>query len=276
MFDMGLQNVSEASWLSNTAQSIPTESDYFLLVRFVLWTISNKPEQTFLNRCNAITNQSSAIKSCAFTNFDCKPQDFSGLAVNENIEHTLLQRVAAGDEDAFKTLYHSYRDKLYFFILRISSSTTFAEDAVQDVFLKIWQKRTELPAITSFNAYLYRMAHNHVVSGLRKMARETEILTEIRHEMQDAGHKVDDTLLFRQVQEKLQEIIKSLPRQQRLVYTMTREEGRRQDEIASELNISTSTVKNHMTEALKTIRREMARFYPLSFVAIMVLLDIRK
>lgn len=187
-----------------------------------------------------------------------------------------MQRVASGDEDAFKNLYHSYRDKLYFFILRISSSAVMAEDAVQDVFLKIWQKRTELPAITSFNAYLYRMAHNHVVSGLRKMARETEVLTEIRHEMEDAGREVDDTLLFRQVQEKLQEIIKNLPRQQQLVYTMAREEGRRQDEIASMLNISSSTVKNHMTEALKTIRREMARFYPYSVAAIMVLLDIRK
>jgi RNA polymerase sigma-70 factor (family 1) len=198
------------------------------------------------------------------------------LAVNENMEQDLLHLVAAGDEGAFKDLYHSYRDKLFFFILRITSSEAMAEDAVQDVFLKVWQKRLDLPSINSFSAYLYRMAHNHVISGLRRMARETEVLSEIRQEMQDEGREVDEALLFRQVQEKLQEIVKGLPRQQRLVYTMSREEGRRQEEIASSLNISPSTVKNHMTEALKTIRREMARFYPYSFVAIMVLLDFRK
>lgn len=177
-------------------------------------------------------------------------------------EKALLLQVAAGDETAFGTLFHAWRDKLYFFLLRITSSPETAEDVLQDVFVKLWVNRQSLVSIDHFSAYLYRMTQNHAINGMRRMSLETLVLCDLRREAITDGQPADEALLFKQMQEKLKEVINSLPPQQRLVYTLSREKGLKQDEIARQLNISISTVKNHMTQALRTIREHLGSQYP--------------
>jgi RNA polymerase sigma-19 factor, ECF subfamily len=176
-------------------------------------------------------------------------------------ERELLSRIAAGDEAAFGELFHHWRDKLYFFILRITDSPEMAEDVFQDVFVKLWINRNALITIQHFDAYLYTMTHHHAISGMRRMARETLILAELRKSETVSGPAVDETVFQRELTGKLQAILRKLPTQQRLVYTMTRDQGLKQEEIAKRLKISASTVKNHMTRALHTIREELRQHY---------------
>jgi RNA polymerase sigma-70 factor (ECF subfamily) len=191
-----------------------------------------------------------AIMTTALTNDHCY------------IEKELLRKVAAGDELAFGQLFHTWRNKLYFFILRIIDSPSLTEDLVQDIFVKIWVNRETLSTIANIGAYLYTIARNEAITGMRRKARETIILAELRMVTTAAGLPVDEALLHKQVQEKLQSIINQLPPQQKLVYTLTREQGLRQEEVASQLHISVSTVQNHMTQALRTIRCQLRLFYP--------------
>jgi RNA polymerase sigma-70 factor (family 1) len=179
-----------------------------------------------------------------------------------DFENVLLQQIAAGDEIAFGNLFHAWRDKLYFYILRITNSSETAEDVLQDVFCKLWIKRDDLSEVNNFGAYLFRMAHNHAISGMRRMAQETIILSELRREALSSGLPIDETLLCKQVQEKLKQIVDQLPRQQRLVYTLSREQGLKQEEIALQLDITVSTVQNHMTQALRNIRKQLSHFFP--------------
>lgn len=176
-------------------------------------------------------------------------------------EEDILRRVTSGDEAAFTRLFHAYRDKLYYFVLKITGSDGAAEDVLQDVFVKLWVNREKLGRIEQFTPYLYRMAQNQAYSGMRRMALETLILSELGREAQSTGQPVDEVLLKKQVLEKLQQIILALPRQQRLVYTLSREEGLRQEEIARRLDISVSTVQNHMTQALRTIRHQLLPYH---------------
>lgn len=169
----------------------------------------------------------------------------------------LLQQIAGGDEAAFGTLFHVWRDKLYFFLLKITSSPETAEDLLQDVFVKLWINRESLASIDNFSAYLYRVSQNHAINGLRRMSMETLILSDLRREAVEGGQPADEPLLFKQMQEKLKQVIHNLPTQQRLVYTLAREQGLKQDEIARQLDISLSTVQNHMTQALRSIRHEL-------------------
>ncbi|MBV8252060.1 MAG: RNA polymerase sigma-70 factor [Chitinophaga sp.] len=171
----------------------------------------------------------------------------------------LLMQVAAGNEIAFANLFHDWRNKLYTYILRITDSPETAEDVVQEVFLKIWLRRTELNEIDNFSAYLYKMAHNHAISGIRRMAQETFILAELYQEALP-GLPADEAMLKKQIQEKLKMVVSRLPLQQRLVYTLSRDEGMKQEDIARQLNITISTVQNHMTQALRNIRRELTIF----------------
>lgn len=177
-------------------------------------------------------------------------------------EKALLQQVAEGNELAFGSLFDLWRNKLYFYILRITNSAETTEDVIQDVFLKIWLNRTGLHEVENFGAYLYSMARNWVITCMRRMAQETMILAELRHNAVTSGRPIDEALFHKQMQEKLNEIIANLPQQQRLVYTLSREQGLAQQEIARQLNITISTVQNHMNYALRNIRNQFRQYYP--------------
>ncbi len=181
-----------------------------------------------------------------------------------NREKILLRQLATGNERAFEKLFHIWKDKLYFFILRIVNTPENAEDIVQEIFTKLWQDRDKLIQIEHFSAYLFQMAKNQAISGMRRMAHETLILSELKKNATVAGLPVDETFLQKQLQEKLQEIVNNLPSRQNEVYTLSREQGLKQDEIARRLGISISTVQNHMTEALRTIRRQLQDYFPIA------------
>lgn len=67
-------------------------------------------------------------------------------------DQKLLKQIANGDEEAFAELFHAWRDKLYFFILRIVNDSESAEDIVQDIFVKLWQNRSTLTHIEHFSS----------------------------------------------------------------------------------------------------------------------------
>jgi RNA polymerase sigma-70 factor (ECF subfamily) len=185
-------------------------------------------------------------------------------------EKELLSQVACGDEKAFEKLFNTWRDKLYFYILRITDSPENAEDVVQEVFVKLWLMRESLHNVDHFSSYLYRMAHNNAISGIRRMARETILFSELQSMTGPANLSADDALQQKQLHEKLKKIVNSLPQQQRLVYTLGREQGLKQDDIAIKLGISLSTVQNHMTQALRTIRKELSGSYSKIIIYIII------
>jgi RNA polymerase sigma-70 factor (ECF subfamily) len=185
-------------------------------------------------------------------------------------ERKLLTAIAAGDETAFGEIFHAWRDKLYYYLLRITQSAETAEDQVQDIFIKIWVHRHKLAAVDDFGAWLFTVARNHALSGMRRMALETVMIGEMRREAVAAGRPVDEALLFKQIREKLKSIVDALPAQQKLVYQLGREQGIKHEEIARQLNISMSTVRNHMALALQTIRAKLLEYYPAASVGLVL------
>lgn len=183
------------------------------------------------------------------------------IVYREN-ETALLIKVAEGDKSAFTELFHAYRDKLFSFIYRMTASVEASEDVVQDVFLKIWIGRETLREVDNFNAYLFRIARNHAINGLKRMAHETLIISGLRSEQ--AGTGTEEQLDQKAIQELIKRAVDSLPEQQKKVYTLGRENGLSQQEIAAALNISVSTVKSHMNQALKTIRQSLRAAFPVT------------
>jgi len=179
-------------------------------------------------------------------------------------ERILLQEVANGNQSAFSTLFHAWRDKLYFFLLKINSSEEACEDIIQEIFIKLWVQHESLANIDNFSAYLYRMTHNYAISAMRRMALETIILTDLKRNASAEGRPSDEVLFHKQLQEKLHEAIDHLPPQQKIVYTMSRVQGIKQEEIARQLQLSESTVKNHLTQAIKSVRSQLQDQYPIT------------
>ncbi len=183
-------------------------------------------------------------------------------------ERYLLNQVAQGDQEAFKQLYNTFKDKLYSFIFVLSGSKETAEDVVQDVFLKIWVQRERLMEIENFNAYVFRMSQNHVLNLLKRAAKGKSILIKMKGEDPSVLTNPDRQLVYNDTKKALEKVVAELPSRQKDIFVLKREMGLRHEEIADLLQISSSTVKNHLTQALKTIQKKMSHYYIITLLAV--------
>ena len=183
------------------------------------------------------TRQNIAVKTLPLTN-----------------ENDLLARVAEGDERAFGIVFHHYRSKIYSYAFHLSGDTAQADELVQEVFLKVWLNRDKLPHVLRFENYLFTIARNQVFDMLKTIARESEFRRQIAGFLDAGANPVEDQLLNRENELRLRQALDQLPPRQRLIFTLSRSQGMKHEEIADHLNISRHTVKTHLVQALKTLR----------------------
>ena len=171
-----------------------------------------------------------------------------------NEEVLLLEELRQGSTAAYITLYNRYSPSLYTYILHFLNVTEFAEDALQEVFIKIWEIRERIDPRLSFSGYLYRITRNHVFKSLKKItadkALRLQVMQQLYLETEDAGAR----LLWKQYEALLHEAIRQLPPQRQKVFRLCREESKSYEEVALELGISRNTVKEHMVLAMKSIK----------------------
>jgi RNA polymerase sigma-70 factor (family 1) len=174
-------------------------------------------------------------------------------------ETLLLQQVATGNEAAFRQLFDLYWDNIYSVALVFIKSPHLAEEIVQDVFVKLWEKRKYLPSIKQFDNYIFIVTRNHVFNVLRSKISEITFTTELEEYFLAAAENADQTLLAKESQQLIDAAVAQLPEQQRRVFSLTRKEGMSQEKIAEALGISKLTVKKHMNLALQSIRAYLGR-----------------
>lgn len=170
-------------------------------------------------------------------------------------EHELLQQISEGHEPSFRLFFDHYRESIFDFLAPMTKSKEVAEELVMDIFLKLWLGREWICEIRNMEAFLQKVAYNKAIDFLRLTARNKKLKMMIAKEMEDAlDHSLEAQLAERDYRSIIQEAVRRLSPQRRLVYTLSREKGLSHDEIARELNLSIHTVSNHSKEALKFIR----------------------
>jgi RNA polymerase sigma-70 factor (ECF subfamily) len=170
-------------------------------------------------------------------------------------EQELLRLTAQGDEKAFGHLFEQYTDTLYGVALHYTKIPELAEEIVQDVFTKIWMKRSSLPTIDRFNDYLFIVTRNHILNTIQKNSREQKYREQLtRHFLESAASTPEQELVFKEAGELIARAATGLPPQQQLVYELRRNQGLSLDEIADRMQISRNTVRNHLNRALQQIR----------------------
>jgi len=167
----------------------------------------------------------------------------------------LIQLASIGDENAFTQLFVLYKDRLYSFSLHLTESPEHAQDLVQDVFLKLWKDRSQLGRVENFGGYIFKLVHNQAINAFKRKANEIQILSKIQKQYDNYGTDPVDNMECKDVENSVNYILKKLPPQQRLIFKLSREYGLKHEEIACQLKISPSTVKNHLILALHTIRQ---------------------
>jgi len=166
--------------------------------------------------------------------------------------------VAAGKEQAFRELYEQYRNQVFYFGCKFLKSPTEAEDVLQEVFSKIWINRKGLPDINDFSKYLNTLTLNHIYSLLRRKACRESFLSKSIFATQPAMEAAFETVDLRSLEGLIQQAVVQLPPQQQKVFELSRMQGLKHEEIAQQLNISHETVKKHIMEALRNVRRYLA------------------
>jgi RNA polymerase sigma-70 factor (ECF subfamily) len=169
--------------------------------------------------------------------------------VHSNSE--LLRQLKNGDMLAFDTIYAKYSKRLYGFVLRYIKFEPDAEGIVQEVFIKIWKARSKIDVYSSFEAFLFTIAYNTTMSLLRKRLNEKKYLEQLESlQIPYPTNEIMNEIQFNELNERVQFLLTKLTPRQKEVFQLSREDGLTHEEIAKKLNISISTVKNHMVSAL--------------------------
>jgi len=172
-------------------------------------------------------------------------------------EKEILKRISQGDEKAFSELVTPLFDRLYGFALSVTKSAVHAEEIVQDTCLKVWQHRNELTEIENITAWIFTIIRNLSYNYLRRQVKNDALVRRLDEYLALPSASAEENLLYKEALQKVQQAVDGLPLQQAQVFTLSRLQGLSLDEVAARMQLSKSTVKNHLTLALKTVRTYM-------------------
>lgn len=168
-------------------------------------------------------------------------------------EQHVLHRLKVGDIDAFNATYWQYHGAIYRNILRFTKNEDTAADLLQDVFVKLWEKRDTLQPGKSISGLLfvisYHLTVNHSKKALRELLAKSEL--SLHQSVVDSSEEASD---LESQHELLERAIAGLTEQKQLVFTRCKLEGKSYGEVARELGISKHTVKEHLSIAMKTVK----------------------
>lgn len=172
-------------------------------------------------------------------------------------EKELLLRVSQGDEQAFRQLVIRYSEKVFFHAFNFVKTWQSAEEIVQDIFLRIWQKRNKLADVDNWNNYLFVVSKHVLLNSLQKKNAQYKTIG------------IDDALPWwnnpaGQYENKelgllLQSAIDHLPGQKRIVFKMIHQDGLSQEEVSRQLGIATRTVRWNLVSAMNGIKDYLYR-----------------
>ena len=162
-----------------------------------------------------------------------------------------LARVREGDERAFETLFRAFAPGLVAFVARYVDSRSVAEELVQDLFLRLWQKRAELTVDQAVTGYLYAAARNRAINHLEHERVAGRFANAVVGRIDEASASGETELLGML---DLQDAVERLPARCRLIFTLSRQHDMTYAQIAQSLGISVKTVEAQMGRALKALR----------------------
>jgi RNA polymerase sigma-70 factor (ECF subfamily) len=169
-------------------------------------------------------------------------------------EKELFIRMSAGDEVAFTQIFYHYTQRIFHYILNKTKSPETAEEIVQDVFIKIWEKREQLGDVTNYESYLFTMAANKTLDWFRKMAHEQKLKKHVWDTISDLSNITIEELDLKHSQDMINKAVDKLSPQRKKIFLMNKTEGLTRQEIAQQLNISVSTVNNQLNEAVRQVK----------------------
>lgn len=179
------------------------------------------------------------------------------------------QPVSVLDEQAFEASFKTHFNALHAYATAIVKDADSAEEVVQTVFLKLWEKRFELQITVSLKSYLYKAVYHHSLNYLKHQKvrqRHMENSLQEHQVYQSSGSYGETPGQEAELMRRIQAVLDALPERCRHVFHLSRFEELKYHEIAERLDISIKTVEAHMGKALKSLRMGLSEFLPIIFL----------
>lgn len=177
----------------------------------------------------------------------------------KHIDYLTVKNLKRGDVKAFDELFNKYSQRLYNFALKYLKSEEEAEDIIQEVFLYIWDKHEGLKPDSSFNGYLFTIAHNIIKKHFNAKSKDNAFKDDLVYEALKQDNNLDRIIDYKLLLDKVESIIDALPDRRRKIFLKRKYEGLSIKQIAEELNISPNTVENQLATAQKQILNELQK-----------------
>jgi RNA polymerase sigma-70 factor (family 1) len=172
-------------------------------------------------------------------------------------EKELLKNLSNGSTLAFEKLYLKYSARIYGNIIKLVKATDVADDILQDVFVKIWEKRASIDPEKSFKTYLFVCSRHMVIDFFRKVSLEQLAENFLSENGSELYSHVEEDTVFRETGKALDKIIDQLPEKRKMIYKLCKVEGLSYKAVSEQLNISISTVHDHVVKAGRFVKKEL-------------------
>jgi RNA polymerase sigma-70 factor, ECF subfamily len=185
-------------------------------------------------------------------------------------EKYLFEKIRKGDEAAFAVIYKRYVPRLFYFVHEYVPSRDIVENIIQDTLMTLWDKRSTLTDNTNLGAYLFTVAKNNCLYKLRdqrykqKLFESTDVdEAELTLNLEALTVLNTSLLTYMEIEQIIENTMRQLPPQCRIVFKLSRFEGKKNKEVAEELCISVKAVEGHVSKALKLFRTTLKDYMPI-------------
>jgi RNA polymerase sigma-70 factor (ECF subfamily) len=175
-------------------------------------------------------------------------------------DEDLLKSFLSGDNYAYKAIYDKYWMLLYQHARYMLKDDEEAKDIVQEVFTELWERNHEQLSKYTLPAFLYTVCRNKILNIIKHLKVEARYAHELQFTNQFAVDSTDDLTIIRELSNRIEAGIQSLPPKMREVFLLSRNEHKTYKEISMQLELSDKTVKKQISNALYILRNKITSF----------------
>lgn len=188
----------------------------------------------------------------------------------------LFDQIKSGDQKALELLFSIYFPRLNDFARNVVKDDVISQDIVQDVFVKVWEKRADIESI-NLEGFLFRLVRNRCIDYIKHLKVVNNRMQEIQISSKyEELYRIDFignepyVLIEQELKLKIEKTIHSLPERCREVFILSRMNGLKNKEIAENLNINIKNVERHLSRAMQSFRKNFSEDLPIALIILVL------
>lgn len=185
-----------------------------------------------------------------------------------------FKNLKAGNEKAFEYFFNKYYSHILGFCIQFIYDKPQSAGITQDAFLNLWINKDKIEKVSGIESFLYTFAKSKCLNAIRhnqvKERYKSKVLNKKERELDfDILNSINfDTLALSELEDLISKSIEDLPEKTKIIFQKKRFENKKNQEIATELNLTVKSVEAHMTKALKILRISLSEYLPLVLITL--------